>query len=286
VARADSFQNDLRSSLPTRRSRALAWLLENPTEASIEELVLALQSESVPQFRQYLNQILSYRQSASANPGGVAANVAIEATQPLTGDIASLIRHELSPPIGWVRLAADAEIEDFASSATNIAVRKLQRRIDGLVSLIKQPGNLNPQPLDLVQALRDSWPDPSSSPELQPEVSWGEASLEVEIDESLFVTLMANAYQNALDGSRSAGALDVQTLWGSSPGRFWIRVTNSFAGDTFHLEDVLRTGVSSKKGSQGQGLFVMSTAADLLGVAFTLEGRGGKAEYTLTGSLS
>jgi hypothetical protein len=198
-------------------------------------------------------------------------------------DIAALVRHELSPAVGWIRLAADAEIESFSTSKTNEAVRKLQRRIDGLVAIIKSGEQLNIRRLSLPHVLLDNWPDISTTPAVTPNAE--EASIDIETDEGLFSILLSNAFQNAIDASIDAtGVASTQITWGYTDQNYWVRVANPFKGDRFNLADVAGIGNSSKMSHQGQGLSLIQTVADRLGLAITLEGVSGTASFSLSGT--
>lgn len=250
----------------------------------------ALQAETVPQVRRLLLQVLESRQSktrdpvresnATSNDRGVVDKVDEIAAEHV--DIASLVRHELSPAVGWIRLAADDEIASFDTSKTNEAVRKLQRRIDGLVALIKSGEELNLRRLSLLHILIDSWPDTRTAPTLTTSVD--EMGIDIETDEGLFSILLSNVFQNAIDASVSAtGEVDAQISWGFTDRSYWVRITNPFSGDRFNLADVVDVGNSSKMAHQGQGLSLIKIVADRLGLAVSLDGVSGTASFTLSG---
>ncbi|MCR8897886.1 GHKL domain-containing protein [Gordonia sp. GONU] len=197
-------------------------------------------------------------------------------------DLAALIRHELSPAVGWIRLAADEEITSFADSKTNDAVKKLQRRIDGLVALIKSNEDLNLRRVHISGLLFDNWPDTLTAPAIEP--ADGCKDIEIETDEGLFGLLLSNVFQNAIDASFSVSeSPQVQIRWGHTERDYWIRVTNPFGGNTFHLDDVLSVGNSSKRAHQGQGLALVDDIAATLGLTISLEGVGGIASFSITG---
>lgn len=273
----------LKSASPDERSRAIVWLIQNPTEVQITALLGALQTESTPQLRRLLNEVLRRRQLLSVSEP--AADDPREQSG-WSGDVASLIRHELAPAIGWIRLAADAEIPNYGESATESAIRKLQRRVDGLTALIKQRSSLEIRTHDLIALVRESWPDSSSDPAFEPDVARGQLSVAIETDEALFTILLQNALQNSIDGSIEASrSVDVTVSWGATTSRFWLRIANPFVGAQFKKVHVAAEGVSSKIGHQGQGLAVMTTAAQLLGLGFELEGLSGTATFTLNGRV-
>jgi len=252
----------------------------------------ALQAETVPRVRRLLLQALESRQGNVTRlflPGGSAEperqQSSASAGSRGRSDVSAIVRHELSPAVGWIRLAADAEIPNFGDSRTNRAVRKLQRRIDGLVAMLKWNEPVDLQPFDLPELLRESWPDTATDPDIYPEP--GEQSVEVRSDEGLFTMLLSNVFQNAIDASTEAnGKPSVQINWGYTDLDFWIRVTNSFKGNGFSLTDVLAIGNSSKAAHQGHGLSLISDVASRLGLRIDLNGTSGVATFTLQGTLS
>lgn len=276
---------NLTSPSPSDRARATNWLKQNPHDIATRDLMRALQVETVPRLRKTLNDVLEARQKRPR--GGVEAehpSVAAAETAPTQIDLAGLIRHELSPAIGWIRLAGDKEITDFEGSETNSAIKKLQRRIDGLVTLIKETDGINPRRICLLDALMESWPEPSSRPAFNP--AHDPTNVEIETDDSLFTLLLSNAYQNAIEASKERdGYATVNVVWGTTPERFWVRISNPFAGNSFSLDHVLRVGLTSKAAHQGQGVTLMRSAATRLGLAFQIEGQSGLATLTLTGRM-
>lgn len=280
----------LASSAPSERARAAGWLVQNPQRITTRALMRALQTETVPQVRRLLLEVLESRQkstgtshgAASADTPAVGEAAANDAVVSEQVDIAALVRHELSPAVGWIRLAADSEIQSFGTSKTNEAVRKLQRRIDGLVAIIKSGEELNLRRLSLPHVLIDNWPDTHTTPTVTPDVD--EASVDIETDEGLFSILLSNVFQNAIDASTDAiGQAAAQITWGFTERNYWVRVANPFKGDRFTLDDVADIGSSSKMAHQGQGLSLIQTVADRLGLAITLEGMSGTASFSLSG---
>lgn len=272
----------LRSSSTNERSRAIRWLLSHPDDVSSKELMRALQSESVPSLRVLLNEVLGRRQQLRPKP-----DVSVEAAPRQTRiaadarvDYASMIRHELSPAIGWIRLAADKEVKDFPRSATNDAIRKLQRKIDALVALVKEGKELTLSRVPLRDHLLDSWPHPEAAPSFVE----GADSIDIETDEDLSTALLSNVYQNAIDASIEArGTVDVTIAWGHTPTDYWVRISNPFAGQQFALADVTAIGASSKTSHRGQGIALIRSVATRLGVTIDLNGNSGTAVFTMSG---
>lgn len=281
------------SSSPNARARAAGWLVRHPEAITTRALMNALQNETVPQVRRLLLQAQELRQRATDSSRDDAV-----ADRQTTGarlldeedsvsdhvDIASLIRHELSPAVGWIRLAADSEISSFGSSRTNDAVRKLQRRIDGLMTIIKSGEGLTLRHFSLPHVLTDNWPDTGTVLEVTPTAE--EQTIDIKTDEGLFSMLLSNVFQNAIDASVDAtGRAEVQVTWGYTDQSYWVRIANPFKGDRFSLADVQRVGDSSKLAHQGQGLSLIKTVADRLGLTISLEGVSGTVSFSMSGPL-
>lgn len=252
----------------------------------------ALQDETVPQVRRLLLEVLESRQKLKAVSPGVTGVALRDTGTSISGhhtlgsdqvDIAALVRHELSPAVGWIRLAADSEIGAFGASKTNDAVRKLQRRIDGLVAIIKSSEDLNLQRFSLPVLLTENWPDAGKAPVVDPSAE--DETIDIVTDEGLFSVLLSNVFQNAIDASIDAtGEAVAQVTWGYTDRNYWVRVANPFKGNRFSLEDVLEVGSSSKMAHQGQGLSLIKMVAARLGFAIALEGVSGVASFSLRGS--
>lgn len=281
----------LTSTAPSDRAKAAGWLVRHPHKITTRALMNALQNETVPQVSRLLLQTLKSRQGpADTSRKGLnvpgrdadtrASDIDVAGSEQV--DVAALVRHELSPVVGWIRLAAHSEIESFGTSKTNDAVRKLQRRIDGLVAIIKSGEELNLHRFSLPHVLVENWPDTDTPLAVTP--SREEDSIEIETDEGLFAMLLSNVFQNAIDASIDAtGQVNTQVTWGYTDRNYWVRVTNPFQGNRFSLADVVDIGNSSKLAHQGQGLSLIKLVAGRLGLFVTLEGASGTASFSMSG---
>lgn len=274
----------LNSESPSERLKAAAWLKAHPEAVQVRALMRAMQRESVPQIRQMFNDVLATRESLT---NAVGSDSSGEGTQPSHGSIpelARLIRHELSPPIGWIRKAANREVTEFQRSATSDAVNRLERRIDALVALIREGSDLDLVECDLERTLRECWPDMTTEPRFVPAPDLGDRPALIVTDIGLFEILLANVYQNAIDASLETDEeRPIEVSWSLVGERFWVRVSNPFAGTQFDIQDVETTGISTKSGHQGIGIALIKTATEKLGYGFRIAGRSGAATFTLTG---
>lgn len=279
----DWLDDALFSPSPSVRLRAAAWVKSNPSALSINILMKVLQNEPVPQIRRIFNDVIDARQSVAPSTEGLVAAAVPQSSIP---DLARLIRHELSPPVGWIRRAGTREIADFPRSATNDALNRLDRRIDALIALIKSDAALEPTECDLEKLLRDCWPDFTSPPVFTAAPDLAGRRAFIQTDVGLFELLLANAYQNAIDASVEVkNAPQIAISWSQVGGRFWVRITNAFAGSQFDIKDVEATGITTKVGHQGVGISLIKTAAVRMGYGFRVTGRSGSATFTLTGGV-
>lgn len=285
-----SGSESIHSESPSERARAAAQLLQHPEAIQTRELIRALQEETVPRVRRLLIEVLEARQqrslrSASSFAESVDVAGVDGAQRREAPDIAALIRHELLPAVGWIRLAADDEISGFPTSKTNEAVKRLQRRIDGLTAVIRSESAVTPSVLTLPNAIFDCWPDPSSAPVIEPPI--GGDSIDITTDEGLFVLMFSNILQNAIDASLDdAGGPHVTITWGYTDQSYWVRITNPFRGDRFTLDEVVDLGRSSKTAHQGHGLDLVRRIAQRLDLSISLDGVNGVASFVVTGRIN
>lgn len=280
----------IHSKSPSERAGAAAWLVQHPEAIQTRELVRALQEETVPRVRRLLIEVLEARQrrslrstSSSADPAESPSPDVIKRRE--APDIAALIRHELSPAVGWIRLAADDEIPNFSTSKTNEAVKRLQRRIDGLTAIIRSESAVSPSVLTIPDAIYDCWPDPSNAPSIEPQL--GSASIDITTDDGLFALFFSNILQNAIDASVDAvGSPQAAITWGHTGQSYWVRVTNPFRGDRFTLDEVVDLGRSSKTAHQGHGLDLVRRIAERLDLSISLDGVNGVASFVVTGGIN
>lgn len=247
-------------------------------------LMRAMQRESVPQIRQVFNDVLAVRETITNAAPSDSSDDELSSGQRQIPELARLIRHELSPPIGWIRKAGGREIDSFQRSSTSDAINRLERRIDALIALIRDGSDLDLVECNLERTLRECWPDMTAAPNFVAGSDLAGRSAVIRTDMGLFEILLANAYQNAIDASQeSGGPQSVEVSWSVVGDRFWVRISNPFAGTQFDVRDVETTGISSKSGHQGIGVSLVKTASEKLGYGFNIVGRGGVATFTLTG---
>jgi len=198
-------------------------------------------------------------------------------------ELGGIIRHELGPPIGWIRYAATSEISDYESSETKSHIEALRRRVDGLASLAAAHRLPQRVRMSLGELLEESVPADVSpglfSMDIPDDIDDG-----IETDPGLFTVLLSNAMQNAVDAGREPDETEaVVVAVGLSVEEFWIRISNHFSGASFEFADVAASGVSTKTDHRGLGLRIMKLAAERLGYQIDLSGAGEVATFFVRG---
>lgn len=257
-----------------------------PLDAESERLLVeAIAREQVPRIKSVL--VAALRNTQRGGSPEVAVSQRDSSTSDVLEvlqDLGSIIRHELLPAIGWLRFAADGEIEEFGTSETNNMIQALRRRIDGVVALAEA------QRLPVMTSSSLSELLAACVPPNVPVGLFSFAEVEdgedlIETDPGLFMLIGANALQNAVDAvlGLPPGEGQIFVAVGVSEKDFWLTISNSFAGASFDLNHVAASGVTSKSGHRGLGVRVMRLAAGRLGYRLDLVAAGGVATLSLRG---
>ncbi|MFE4833345.1 GHKL domain-containing protein [Arthrobacter sp. NPDC056691] len=284
----DQFLASLASRLPSERMLAAQWAMENKLEPEFERVLTeALSRESVPRIQNAISLAINAIRSASGlHPEETAAKAGSESEiAGVLNELAGMIRHEMQPAIGWVRLAAHKELTDFQASATNRAIEALRRRVDGLANLAAAHRLPVRQIVSLSEAITGCLSDEYPSSMFKLEGS-DQPSDEIYTDRGLLDLILANAIQNAADASRDIPNGQGHVLISTSidGSRFWVTISNRFSGASFKFSSVAASGRTSKQGHRGLGTQVIQLAADRLGYEFELRAAGGTATFSLRGS--
>lgn len=289
----DEFLVSINSRLPSDRMRAAQWVADENRldEESRRVLVKALASERVPQIRQRLTELL---RASRDSPGTASADRRHQGTgapgqdvdvRQVLDDLAGMIAHELNPAIGWVRHAANREIEDFPASSTNSMIEALRRRVDGLAKIASanRVPVLRPVPLHELLSSQVGLASLGGSVSFDSPEAGDDT---IVTDSGLFSLILENAIQSAVDATRDAPPDDRSVLISSAvtDRDFWVKVSNRFVGAGFEYSAVSATGRTSKANHRGLGTRVMEVAASRLGYRLDVRAAGGVATFTLYGA--
>lgn len=276
----------LNSRSPFERQKAATWFAVHSEEGDSSFLASVVQRESVPSIRRLLLQALATRQATNdpltdTTLLGDLQSDRIEGmpdSRLTSGDLSSMIWHELSPPIGWLASALREESASYESSAPWKALQSLERRLEGLVALLKLDEPLFLSSFSLSDAVAEAWPHGEVSPEVRLE-SGAESTL-VTTDRGLLNTILANLLQNAVDAAPPGTPIVVRI--GVVGDKFWVRISNHFDGISFEGTDGLRS-VSTKSIQRGRGTGYIFLAARKLGIDISIKGQSGVAVASVTG---
>jgi len=263
------------------RGRAIEWFVANASFRHQPTLTEALEAESVPSLRRQLS--VAVRKARTGDEARVAHPHSYE-QDPISSEIleslASLIRHETEPVIGWLRRSAAHEIgAGYDDSETFKNIDLLRQRLGGLEALAAAHRVPRWTRVSLAQILSDCRP-----PDLTTNNGSSPTDDAVDTDVGLMTIIIGNALQNAQEAT---AALEDGTVWiefGVTDRDFWISITNRFEGQSFELDQVAHTGTSSKTSHKGLGVSAMRLAAERLGYEISLSAKGGTAFFSLRGS--
>jgi signal transduction histidine kinase len=285
----DQRVKQLSSRSPFERQKAATWFVANTEEGNSSFLASAVQRESVPSIRRLLLHALVNRQATTdpladvvlLDDARIDRTVGAFQSRLTSADVSSMVWHELSPPIGWLASSLREESETYESGAPWRALQSLERRLEGLVALLKLEEPLSLSRVRLADALAEAWPNVDRVPDVRWEA--GTDTTEVLTDRGLLNTVLANLLQNAEDAAPSGTPVVVRV--GALGERFWLRISNHFHGLSFETTDG-GPAVSTKSIQRGRGTGYIFLAARRLGLEVTIRGDSGVAVASLTGLLS
>lgn len=199
--------------------------------------------------------------------------------------ITGFLLHEISSPIGLVRLAAKRELgEHWEGSGTKQHLEAVTRVFDA-IELLKNAASVpRPQEFDL-SALVDELLD-VYGPEIREWISTiGARPFLIKSDPSLVRMVVANGIRNAVEAQQVATAQpdphDVTISWGNTDVDYWLAVVDHGGGINGPIETAFEIGNSTKKDHIGFGLAIARQAVETMIGSLTLEpAKHGGALYT------
>ena len=199
--------------------------------------------------------------------------------------ITGFLLHEISSPIGLVRLAAKRELGDsWDGSETQRHLASVARVFDAIERLKNAASVPRPQEFDL-SALVDELLD-VYSPEVREWVSTiGSRPFLIKSDPSLVRMVVVNGIRNAVEAQQAASAIpnphDVTISWGETDIDYWLAVVDHGGGINGPIETAFEIGNSTKKDHIGFGLAIARQAVETMIGSLTLQpAKHGGALYT------
>lgn len=199
--------------------------------------------------------------------------------------ITGFLLHEVSSPIGLVRLASKRELGDrWEGSETQRHLESVTRVFDA-IELLKNAASVpKPQEFDL-SALVDEFLD-SYDPGVREWISTiGPRPFLIKSDPSLVRMVVANGIRNAVEAQQEAAKQpnlhDVTINWGGTDVDYWLAVLDHGCGMNGPIETAFQIGNSTKKDHIGFGLSIARQAVETMIGSLTLEpAKDGGALYT------
>jgi signal transduction histidine kinase len=197
----------------------------------------------------------------------VDPETAKEIREQARGEIAELVVHELRHSLTHIELAAEREIDDFASSQTKRALdgfRSIARSLSQLADAAKGaqvvevslPDVIVEATLDFAQSL---WP-----PDLQ-----GPPDVVVRADPDLIRLALSNCVRNAIDASAASfhHPKPVLITWGRTDRDAWIAVHDDGIGLPAQISQLFEAHHTTKGGAghAGLGLTIARNALATMG---------------------
>ncbi len=199
--------------------------------------------------------------------------------------ITGFLLHEISSPIGLVRLAAKRELgEQWEGSGTRKHLESVTRVFDAIERLKNAASVPRPEEFDL-SALVDELLD-AYTPEVRTWISTiGSRPFLIKSDPSLVRMVVANGIRNAVEAQQAASdqpnAHAVTISWGDSDVDYWLAVLDHGVGLTGPIETAFEIGNSTKKDHIGFGLAIARQAVETMIGSLVLEpSKHGGALYT------
>lgn len=199
--------------------------------------------------------------------------------------ITGFLLHEISSPVGLVRLAAKRELgERWEGSGTQKHLESVARVFEAIEVLKNAASVPRPQEFDL-SALVDELLG-GYEPEIREWISTiGSRPFLIKSDPSLVRMVTVNGIRNAVEAQQAASehpnAHAVTISWGDSDVDYWLAVLDHGAGLTGPIETAFEVGSSTKKDHIGFGLAIARQAVETMIGSLTLEpAKQGGALYT------
>lgn len=199
--------------------------------------------------------------------------------------ITGFLLHEISSPIGLVRLAAKRELgEQWEGSGTRKHLESVTRVFDAIERLKNAASVPRPEEFDL-SALVDELLD-AYTPDVRTWISTiGSRPFLIKSDPSLVRMVVANGIRNAVEAQQAASdrpsAHAVTISWGDSDVDYWLAVLDHGVGLTGPIETAFEIGNSTKKDHIGFGLAIARQAVETMIGSLILEpSKHGGALYT------
>jgi signal transduction histidine kinase len=283
-----SFLELLSSPLPSERMSAARYFASNPVDVEARILLIAVSKETVEPIKRLL-RVAAQRINGSSSGLVVRTPAKSENDDQIEGpSAAAIIRHELDPVIGWIRLAATNELGNFESSNLNREIENLQARIDGVISILE--AERTPIVLSIVQipeVVSDVFVNSSQTPLLITCESEADEGTVIESNLPLLRMILGNALTNAVEANDSLNLEErfVSVAYAIEGDKFRIVIVNPTQVRAASGSEFEQSGFSLKADHKGYGMQIIRTAARRLGYTTSLDVTANIATFALRGKV-
>ena len=268
----DGLFRRLKSDLPTDRLEAARYFARQARPEDEPRLREALAIENVLWIRTALSRALARispkvqddpPQASSLDADDVPARFAAQVySDALEAATAQLI-HETEPLVGALRLSAEAEIQDFASSRTRRNLDRLDQFLEAISRLRRAAGAPKYEEFSLDEVVNRSIQE-FQVPEGLHIQKAGPQPCVVEGDSSVIALCFDNGLRNAIEATVATGAdlssRPVTVSWGHTDVDCWISIVDLGIGFKGNLQRALEMGTTTKLSHLGMGLAITNQA--------------------------
>lgn len=205
----------------------------------------------------------------------VDPETAREIREQARAEIAELIVHELRHSVTHIELAAETEIDNFASSATQRTLDEFRTIAESLSQLADASKGARMVEVSLAELVVDATAELQQT--LWPPDLAGPPDVVAQVDPGLLRLALSNCMRNAIDASDSAfhRASPVIVTWGRTDRDAWIAIHDDGIGLDTNIELLFEPHHTTKGGSghAGLGLTIAQNALGAMGGTVSLSPR-------------
>jgi signal transduction histidine kinase len=271
----ETFIRRLRSESPSERLQAARYFAEHALPEHERIIQDAIANESIGWIRGALRralarispQALSQGQSSLDGddlPAAYAAQVYAEALE----TTASQLIHEIEPLLGTLRLAAEAEVQNFDQSNTRRNIDRLDDLLAALSRLRRAASAPKIEEFSLDELVQRHIQEVAVPAGIQTQKS-GTQPCVVEGDIGLVALCLANGLRNAIEATEAKGGdlagIPITIAWGTTDKENWISVVDLGVGFKGSLHRAFDIGTTTKSGHLGMGLATAKQALTSMG---------------------
>ena len=242
------------------RRLASRELAVNPRLVEQSVIEAAYHHETVPQIRQQFGIALKTLNAARpkvAEPDEQQARAIYEeASLRATRTVTERVLHQLNPLIGDIEQVAQAEVANYLSSKTRVAIGQIQLQAEAITKLYNASKPASIEEFDLSAAIRHCLPQDLRHQRCRVSFAGSQPTM-VQGDPALIAVAVTNTLRNAIEASLSVATDNhkppIIVNWGITDRENWISIIDEGIGFSGNISGAFEIGTSTK-GHSGHGL--------------------------------